>query len=292
MQLRGGLIAALLLVSASGSGHDGHDHPDHAAAAPSAQTAPAAVPSKPVTPAPASGGVAFTSRPARVIADARKSVVVAAPEAGVLIAPPGGFKRAGQRVAAGELLGALRPATPQAQRRDIEARLVDARRDTSIGALQIDRYGITEAQRFDISLPTQTLQILTEYTAAKARRSQFEASLDGTVEIRAPRAGQVLRADADASRQLAAGEALFAIQSDGDALAIELKDIDNGFVAPPSAVAVLADGRQLPLARIGSGFDVAQRAQVALYAPLAAADGLLVNQRLRVQWPAGAGGPP
>lgn len=280
MNRRGCLLAALLLVSASGRGHEGHVHHDEPAVPP---VTPVPLP----TVATAAAAAAVTSRPARVIADARKSVVVAAPEAGVLEAPPGGFKRAGQTVAAGELLGRLRPATPQAQRRDIEARLVDARRDTSIGALQIDRYGITEAQRFDISLPTQTLQILTEYTAAKARRSQFEASLDGSVEIRAPRAGRVLRADADASRQLAAGEALFAIQADGEALAIELKDTDNGFVAPPSAVAVLTDGRQLPLARIGNGFDVAQRAQVALYAPLAAVDGLVVNQRLRVQWPAG-----
>ena len=203
------LAALLLLVAANGRAHDVHAHPD----------------------------VASTSRPARVIADTRKSVLVAAPEAGVLAAPAGGFKRAGQRVQAGELLGRLRPATPQAQRRDIEGRLVDARRDADIGALQIDRYGITEAQRFDISLPTQTLQILTEYTAAKTRRAQLETSLDGTVEIRAPRAGRVLRADADASRQLAPGDALFAIQSDCDAIAIELKDVGDGFVAPTAAVA-------------------------------------------------------
>ena len=51
-------------------------------------------------------------------------------------------------------------------------------------------------QRFDISLPTQTLQILSEYKAAKIRQSQLETSLEGVVDIRAPRAGPVLRADA------------------------------------------------------------------------------------------------
>lgn len=279
MRLRGCLFGALLLASTSGSGHEGHQHHD---AAPASAT----IPLTPTSPQVEAGaGAAITSRPARVIADARKSVVIAAPEAGVLEAPPGGFKRAGQAVAAGELLGRLRPATPQAQRRDIEAKLVDARRDTDIGALQIDRYGITEAQRFDISLPTQTLQILTEYTAAKTRRAQLETSLDGTVELRAPRSGRVLRADADASRQFAPGEAVFAIQSEGDAIAIELKDADEGFVAPASALAVLGDGRELPLTRIGSGFDAGQRAHVALYAPAGTADGLIVNQRLRVQWP-------
>ena len=275
------LLAVLLLASASGSGHEGHAHRD-AVPAPATTTVPLA-PNLPTAAAVSSE--ALINRPARVIADVRKSVLIAAPEAGVLEAPPGGFKRAGQRVVAGELLGRLRPATPQLQRRDIEAKLVEARRDADIGALQIDRYGITEAQRFDISLPTQTLQILTDYSAAKTRREQLQTSLDGTVEIRAPRSGRVLRADADASRQFEPGEAVFAIQSDGDAIVIELKDTDEGFVAPLTAHALLSDGRELPLSRIGSGFDSAQRAHVALYAPARAADGLIVNQRLRLQWP-------
>ncbi|MCX7060867.1 MAG: hypothetical protein NTZ11_08225 [Gammaproteobacteria bacterium] len=283
MQRRGCLLAVLLLASASSSGHEGHAHRDAAPlSAPASATVPLAA-SAPV--AAAAVGEALNRRPARVIADVRKSVLVAAPEAGVLEAPPGGFKRAGQKVVAGELLGRLRPATPQLQRRDIEAKLVEARRDADIGALQIDRYGITEAQRFDVSLPTQTLQILTDYTAAKTRREQLQTSLDGTVEIRAPRSGRVLRADADASRQFEPGEAVFAIQSDGDALVIELKDTDEGFVAPLSAHAVLSDGRELPLTRIGSGFDASQRAHVALYAPVGPADGLIINQRLRLQWP-------
>ena len=268
------LAAVWLLVSCAAYAHEGHVHDDEA---PDAVVVAAPV----VQPA-----LARTSRPARVIADARRTVVIAAPEAGTLEAPAGGFKRAGQSVRAGEVLGRLRPATPQAQRRDIEGRLVDARRDAMLGALQVDRYGITEAQHFDISLPTQTLQILSEYKAAKIRQSQLETSLEGVVEIRAPRAGQVLRADADASRQVAPGEALFAIQAQGNGLAVELKAVDEGFTAPLTAVAVLGDGRELALTRIGSGFDANQRAHVALYAPSAAAEGLVVNQRLRVQWPA------
>ncbi|MBA4285971.1 MAG: hypothetical protein C0434_10630 [Xanthomonadaceae bacterium] len=276
---RRSLIGAWLLAASTAAGaHEGHRHAEPLP--PSAQPAPRSAPA---------GLAPRSSRPARVIADARKSVVVAAPEAGVLEAPTGGFKRAGQTVQAGELLGRLRPATPQAQRREIEAQLVDARRDTTLGALQIDRYGITEAQRFDISLPTQTLQILTDYNAAKTRRAQLETSLDGQVEIRAPRSGRILRSDADASRQLAPGEALFTIQSDRDALAVEMRVADDGFTAPPSAVAVLGDGRELPLTRIGNGFDLAQRAHVSLYALLEAAPDLVVNQRLQVQWPTTGG---
>lgn len=276
LRSRVGLGALLLTVAAATPAHEGHAHaePAPAALAAAVQVVAAATPR--------------ISRPARVIADVRRSVLVAAPEAGVLEAPAGGFKRAGQTVRAGELLGRLRPATPQVLRRDLEAQLVEARRDTALGALQIDRYGITEAQRFDISLPTQTLQILTDYTAAKERRTQFENSLDGTVEIRAPRSGRVLRSDADASRQLAAGESLFAIQSDGEALAVELKVADDRFAAPQTAITVLGDGRELPLVRIGNGFDGAQRVHVSLYAPLQVPPEWVVNQRLRVQWPASA----
>ncbi|MCX7071613.1 MAG: HlyD family efflux transporter periplasmic adaptor subunit [Gammaproteobacteria bacterium] len=277
LRSRVGLGALLLALAAAVPAHEGHGHAEPASAAPVAPSAALPV---------AAAATPRISRPARVIADVRRSVLVAAPEAGVLEAPAGGFKRAGQTVRAGELLGRLRPATPQALRRDLEAQLVEARRDTALGALQIDRYGITEAQRFDISLPTQTLQILTDYTAAKERRAQFENGLDGTVEIRAPRSGRVLRSDADASRQLAAGESLFAIQSDGEALAVELKVADDRFVAPQTAVAVLGDGRELPLARIGSGFDQAQRVHLSLYAPQQVPPDWVVNQRLRVQWPA------
>ncbi len=223
--------------------------------------------------------------PARVVSDARHSVVVAAPEAGALLAPAGGFVRPGQPVRAGQVLGHVRPAVPQRLRRNIEAQLVDARRDTAIGALQVDRYGITEAPHFDISLPTQTLQILTDYKAAKIRRAQLESSLDGSVAIIASHGGRVLRSEAGRNRQLAAGEALFTIETDGGHAVIELKAIDDGFVAPATAIAVLDDGRRLPLRRIGGGFDAAQRAHVALYAPASPAEGLVVNQRLRLQWP-------
>lgn len=268
-------LAGLVLATGLGAAaHDGHVHAGDGTPSPAAATPSAARPSKDVS----------RGWPARVILDRRASLVVAAPEAGTVLAPPAGWPQAGRRVRAGELLAQLRPATRQTQRRDLESELVDARKDRALGALQIDRYGITDAQRFDISLPTQTLQILTDYDAARTRSTQLEAGLDGLIPIVATRAGRLLRVEADASQPVAAGAPLFAIASGDAALAIELRAADDGFVAAPTATAVLDGGVRLPLTRIASGYDGAARLHVALYAPPPGHDGLVVNQRLRVQF--------
>lgn len=268
------LLPALLLALSAGSGaHEGHVHAE-------------APPPSPRTPVAAAAAVvpSFVGWPARVVSDARRTVTMAAPEAGVLLAPASGFRRAGQRVRAGEVLGRLRPATPQLARRGIEGKLADARRDTLLGSLQIDRYGIAEAPRFDVSLPTQTLQILTDYDAARIGRAELEQSLDGTVAVVAPCAGRLLRVDADASRQVRPGEPLFTLEADGAALAVELRLVDERFEPPGRAVAMLDDGRRLPLTRIARGYDAATRAEVATYAlATPGAAGLIVNQRLRLQ---------
>mgnify|MGYP000650304858 CR=1 FL=1 len=64
----------------------------------------------------------------------------------------------------------------------------------------------------------------------------------------------------------------------------ELRKGLSGWVKEEAQVAVLGNGRKLPLTRIASGFDAAERSHVALYAA-PADEGLIVNQRLRVQWP-------
>lgn len=262
-------MAALLTLSA----HEGHPHDEPPPAA-----EPARVPAPVVAPA--------LSLPARVIADPRRTLVLAAPQAGAVIAPAGGFPIAGRVLKAGEVIARLQPAVAQPVRRDLERQLADAHRDTGIGSLQIDRYGITEAQKFDISLPTQTLQILTDYHAAQARQQQLEQSLSGSIDIAAPRGGRLLRVEAASGRQYAPGEPLFVVQAD-DGLAIEVRYVDADLIAPEQAVAVLNDGRQLPLRRLSGGYDSAQRAQVVRYAPLVHDPQLQVNQRLRLQFQRG-----
>ncbi len=272
--LRGPAAALLigLAAAASAVAHEGHEH-----------AAPATVAPGPAAAAEPGTAASVLSLPARVIADPRQTVVLAAPQAGALLAPAGGFPLAGRLLKAGEVLARLQPAIAQPARRDLERQLADARRDTGLGYLQIDRYGI-EAQKFDVSLPTQTLQILTDYHAAQARQQQLEQSLSGNIDIAAPRGGRLLRVEAASGRQYAPGEQLFIVQID-DGLAIEARYVDSDLPAPEQALAVLDDGRQLPLRRLSSGYDSVEQAQVVRYAPLVHETALQVNQRLRLLFP-------
>lgn len=275
------LLALLPLLVA---GHAGHEH--------GAAETPPPLAVAPAVAAAASGraSAAVLSLPARVIADPRRTLVIAAPQAGAVIAPKRGFPAAGQWLRAGESLAELQPALPTTARRDIEAQLVDARRDADIGYLQIDRYGI-EAQKFDVSLPTQTLQIVTDYRAAQVRRDQMQESLSGRLAITAPRAGRLLRLDAASGRQYAAGEPLFVVQLD-DGLAVEARFIDAGLVAPEVATARLDDGSERMLHLLGRGYDAAQRVAVVRYALAGEAGAALaVNQRLRILLPQPSGSP-
>ena len=276
-----GLLLALSLDLAAHGGHvHGGDEPSAPAAAPASAQDAVAVRS------------ASRGWPARVVVDRRASLVIAAPEAGTVLPPPAGWPLPGQRVQAGELLGRLLPATRQLARRDLEIELVEARKDEALGALQIERYGITDAQRFDVSLPTQTLQILTDHEAAAARSSRLAAGLGAPIEIRAPRAGTLLRVDADASRTVADGAVLFTIASGAAALVVELRAAADDVGAPRIATAVLDDGSRLPLTRIASGYDAAARLHVAHYAPASGDAGLIVNQRLRVHFGAASDAAP
>ena len=267
------LLALTAAAPAALLAHEGHEHEESQAV-----SAPGPEASHPL-PVPAASAAA-PGLPARVIADPRRTLVVAAPQAGAVMAPAGGFPLAGRLLKAGEVIARLQPTVAQPLRRDLERQLADAHRDTGIGALQIDRYGI-EVHNFDVALPTQTLQIITDYHAAQARQSQLEQSLSTSIDIAVPRGGRLLRVEAASGRQYAPGETLFVVQAD-DGLAIEARYVDTDLVAPEQAVALLDDGRQLPLRRLSSGYDSAQRAQVVRYAPLAHDPLLQVNQRLRL----------
>jgi len=263
------MLALMAAAPAALPAHEGHEHEEPQA--PQAAVAPV-----PVVAA------ATLSLPARVIADPRRTLIVAAPQAGAVMAPAGGFPLAGRVLKAGEVIARLQPVVAQPLRRDLERQLADAHRDTGIGALQIDRYGI-EVHNFDVALPTQTLQIITDYHAAQARQAQLEQSLSTSIDIAAPRGGRLLRVEAASGRQYASGETLFVVQAD-DGLAIEARFVDTDLVAPEQAIALLDDSRQLPLRRLSSGYDSAQRAQVVRYAPLVHDPLLQVNQRLHLQF--------
>lgn len=203
--------------------------------------------------------------PARVVADPGASLRVMADQDGVLEPPPGGFATPGAAVAAGAPLAILHPTLAEPQRRDLEAELAQAQRDVDLGRLQIDRYQIDEAESIEVHLLTAAVQILIDYRAAQERLRQLQRALSGTIELRAPRAGRVLRSTARAGRVVQAGEPLFELDG-GEAVAVEAVVDDARFALDASALAYGGDGRAIPLRRTASGFDPRTRLRRVLYA--------------------------
>lgn len=222
--------------------------------------------------------------PAQVIADPRRQVVLTADQAGTLEAPPGGFVDAGSSVRAGQVLALLRPALPEPQRRDLEADLALAERDVELGKIQIKRYGINLAEKFDVKLPTPSLQVVLDYRTAQARAQQYGTALLQLIPLTAPSAGVVQRSLARRGAAVALGQSLFEL-SLSIPRAVELQFADRGFDAAAATQATTLSGRTLPLAFLGTAYDPALRLQRAYYALSSNDTGLAVGEPLQVRVP-------
>lgn len=205
--------------------------------------------------------------PARVVADPRRELRVAAPQDGVVEAD-GALPLPGQKVRAGQVLARLRPVLSQPERRDLDVDLNTADRDLKLGRMQIDRYGIDENQKLEVKLPTPSIEILTSYRSAQARNDELRTALRQTLLLKAPRDGTVLRSPALAGRVAAAGQTLFELVADPRAggLAVEVEYSDADVDADGAAQALTPDGRALPLDFIGASYDTGLRSHRALYA--------------------------
>lgn len=221
--------------------------------------------------------------PARVVADPRGLLRIAAAQPGTVVLAPG--LQAGAALEAGALLGWFEPALTTAARNEVAAERATAQRDAAIGRVQVERFHIDEAQQFEQKLPTPTLQILTEYRSATGRSGALE--LPAREALRVPRAGRLLRAPAAAGQLYQAGDALFEIDA-AAAPALLVEAIDDDLELAAAREATTRDGRPLPLVFLGSGYDARARAHRALYAPAAGARLPAINDSVRLAVPRGA----
>jgi len=207
--------------------------------------------------------------PARVVADPRRELRIAAPQDGMVEAAGAALPLPGQKVHAGQALAQLRPVLPQPERRDLDVELNTADRDLRLGRMQIDRYGIDEKQQLEVKLPTPSIEILTGYRSAQARSGELRTALRQPLLLTAPRDGTVLRSPALAGRVAAAGQTLFELVADSQAggLAVEAEYSDDDLDADGAAQALTVDGRAVSLHFFGASYDAALRSHRALYAP-------------------------
>jgi hypothetical protein len=217
----------------------------------------------------------------RVVADPRASLRLSVEQAGRLQAPPGGFPSPGQRVAAGQVLAYLQPSIPAPERRDLDAQLANAERDVTLGELQVRRFNAMDTGVYDGQIALPSLQIMSDYHSAQARKAQLSVALDGRVALTAERAGTLLASRARTDRNLVAGETVFEIGAAGG-LAVEALSPDPQLDARSFAQAIALDGSPVALHLIAESFDPDLRARRFLYA--APADSTLtIGEPVRVE---------
>jgi len=220
--------------------------------------------------------------PARVIADPRRELRIAAPQDGVIEAEGGELPLPGSRVGAGQALAWLRPVLPQPQRRELDVDLNTAERDLKLGRLQIDRYGIDEKQKLEVKLPTPSIEILTGYRSAQARSGELRTALQRPLPLLAPRDGAVLRSPAVVGAVAAAGQTLFELVADAHSpgVVVEAEYSDDSVAAAAARQALDRDGRAISLQFLGTSYDASLRSHRTLYAVTDAGVALSVNQPL------------
>ena len=201
----------------------------------------------------------------KVVADPRLHTRIAADQAGTLEPPPGGFPLAGARVSTGQVLAYLRPSIPGPERSDLDAQLAAARRDVTLGELQVRRFNISEADQFDGQRAMPSLQILGDYQSAKVRQAQLEAALEGRVALVAPTDATLLSSRAQRDRVLAAGDPVFDLTS-SSGMAIEVLTADPQLDA--SSLKLIRGKAKAPasLQLLSEQFDGQLRARRLLYA--------------------------
>ncbi len=212
---------------------------------------------------PLAQGGASLSLPAQVVVDPRRRLLLCANQSGILHAPAAGFVEAGRHVAAGAVLASLQPVLPEPERRDLEGDRAIAHRDVELGRTQIKRYGIDMAQKFDVQLPTPSLQVVLDYRTAQAREKHFGEALDDRLPLQAPAAAVVLRSLVRSGSAVAAGQPLFELSLDGGT-AIELQLAESGL--DPSNAQLLSTGTAaVTLNYLGAAYDPQARLQRAYY---------------------------
>jgi membrane fusion protein, heavy metal efflux system len=219
-----------------------------------------------------------TVLPGRIVPDPNASGVVQSSVTGRISAPPGGFKRLGTRVKAGEVLAVVQPAisaadlTSQAQQvRELEQQIALVSRRLA-RFRQISAGIITRAQIEDAELELAGLQ---------ARRQAVERVQRQPENLLAPVDGVVAAASVVAGQMADPNAILFQIVDPGR-LWVEALSY-SGIVAGERGSAVLPDGKALTLAFEGAGLSDRNQAVPLHFSIQSTEAGMRLGQLVSVQ---------
>lgn len=217
----------------------------------------------------------------RVVQNPYTNAAVQAEQTGRLEPPPQGFPSLGARVKKGQLLAYLLPTmTP----------LELARRDADLRALERDRYLTQRAyDRVKTQMGTTDISASVMLETNRAQLLAFNQQIRALTDIpihklpvTAPMDGIIGAASVSTARIVRPGDDLFRIW-DPQSNWVEAINFEPGLETRiASAMAVLSDGRNIPLSYTGQGYLLRNQGVPLQFSPGAAADALLVDQLVKV----------
>lgn len=215
--------------------------------------------------------------PGRIVPDPNASGVVQASVAGRISAPPGGFRRLGTRVRAGDVLAVVQPAISTADLASQAQQIRELEQQMTLVSRRLERYRqvtagtVTRAQVEDAELELAGLQ---------ARRQVVERIQREPEPLLAPVDGVLAAANVVAGQMADPNSILFQIV-DPDRLWVEALSY-AGVVVGDRGSAVLPDGRALTLAFEGAGLSDRNQTVPLHFSILAREAGLRLGQLVTV----------
>lgn len=218
----------------------------------------------------------------RVVPDPNTFGRVQAVRDGRIEAPGEGFPHLGQSVTQGEVLAVLAPTLSSFEEASLREKLAQIERDMAALVPRADAVGQVNPNMPMSDAAAGVLQELQIQSQGLRRQHELiKAALEQKIEIKAPLAGVIARADVTAGQVVAARDVLFELVNRSEAM-VEAFSFEPAGGEIASASGVTEDGRAVKLVFLGRGRVLRQQAVPLLFRVTEGAAALDIGTPVRV----------
>ena len=218
----------------------------------------------------------------RVVPDPNAFGRVQAVRDGRIEAPGEGFPHLGQSVVEGEVLALLAPTLSSFEEASLREKLAQIERDMAALVPRADAVGQVNPNMPMSDAAAGVLQELQIQSQGLRRQHELiKAALEQKIEIKAPIAGVIARADVTAGQVVAARDVLFEVVNRSEAL-VEAFSFEPAGGEIAGASGVTEDGRAVKLVFLGRGRVLRQQAVPLLFRVTEGAAKLDIGTPVRV----------
>jgi membrane fusion protein, heavy metal efflux system len=218
----------------------------------------------------------------RVVPDPNTFGRVQAARDGRIEAPGEGFPHLGQSVVQGEVLAVLAPTLSSFEEASLREKLAQIERDMAALVPRADAVGQVNPNMPMSDAAAGVLQELQIQSQGLRRQHELiKAALEQKIEIKAPLAGVIARADVTAGQVVAARDVLFELVNRSEAM-VEAFSFEPAGGEIAGASGVTDDGRTVKLVFLGRGRVLRQQAVPLLFRVTEGAATLDIGTPVRV----------